>query len=326
MSQEVFAALAKLDPAIANAYKRVLPSTPNGEIDEAGAKEIYKEVIDPMQASGKAAITSKEAQALWIVLRYAPLSKPAEKYIGENLAKLTATNSPVLVEALFEGGAAELLKGDKRDLFANMLDIQVVEKIRFDSPGTNVSYTPNDYFAIRQLIADGNIELYAVKDGELTNGFFKTGGMYRSGSDRLLIFAQSDLVAIKVMMVHESTHAVQDWHDEMGHPRTAIEADAYIAGAVALTKLKPTTTAASLSEPYRTAFEKAAPIVIGGKAALSNQKWKTAYQLVLDAVGKDQGFADAGQEPDKPGQNEKQIMNRILTEMKKKPANKPSKP
>jgi hypothetical protein len=125
------------------------------------------------------------------------------------------------------------------------------------------------------LVGQGDIEVYAIQDGGLTNEFLQFGGMYRSNSDRLLLFYQTNLLVLKTIVMHEVMHAVQDWLDELGRPSNALEADAYIAGALALRSLDPKMKP-NRGSIYRVAYDKAVPIVLDRDAKPSNQAWKKA--------------------------------------------------
>lgn len=305
MSDPLFDKVSALDAGMANAYKKALGSKPDDPIGLAGAKAIFQEVIDGMKPKGKSAITTEEANALLLLLKYASFSQEAVDYFAQSLVAATKSKDMFLYEALFEGGAAELLKGDKLKTIAGMLDASLVGSLTFQSPGTKIPYTPYHYFAIKELIEDGSIEVYAMKDGGLTSTFLDLGGSYRSDFDRLLLFSPPSMIVLKVLIAHEVTHAIQDWLDTPIPGTAEIEADAYIAGATALKsmKMKPTS-----GGTYEVAHQKAAPIVLAGKATLDNPDWVKAYEAVKEAVGKDTGYGNYVSVPDKAGRVEKDLI------------------
>lgn len=314
MSDQVYAAVSKLDMGMANAYKKALGGKPDTKIDLAGAKAIFQELIDGLTAKGKPAITNEEARALLLLLKYAEFTQDAVDFLANSLVAKTSSKDMVLYEALFEGGAAELLKGGKLDAVAGLLDISILERINFHSPDTGVQYSPYYYFAIKELILAKEIEVYAIHDGGLTNTIFETGAAYRSDIDRLFLFEQQGVITLKALFVHEVTHAIQDWFDIPMPGATSIEADAYIAGALALKamKVKPTSGGA-----YEAASKNAVPIVLDGKATLANRDWQAAYRAVKLAVANDPLQGDYASFKDKPGRSEKDLMNKYVDKVKK---------
>ncbi len=313
MSDEVYAKVAKVDVGMANAYKKALGTAPGAKINLAGAKAIFAEVIDGLTAKGKAAITTNEAHALNYLLKVAPFTPDAVDFLAKSLVAKTASKNWVILEAMFEGGAAKLLNETERKGVAQAIDIPLVQNIKFYSPGTGITFTPHHYFAIKQLIAEGGIEIFAVQDGGLVSEFLDTGAMYRSDWDRMYITANSNQLLLKVYIVHEATHAIQDWTDVELPSSLAIEADAYIAGAVALKslKVKPMSGGA-----YEEAYKKAVPIVMAGNATLNNRDWRDAYRDVKSAVGAEQGYGNYETLPDKPGRNEKATLEGYVNKIK----------
>src|SRR5205814_5332804 len=96
-------------------------------------------------------------------------------------------------------------------------------------------------------------------------------GQYRSDLNRLIIFSgltQSHLVNI---VVHEVTHAIQDWRDFDSKMIKHTEADAFIAGAVANRTLGQ--RAFKYTEPWDAAHE-AAELVNAGNAKPGNPAWQ----------------------------------------------------
>jgi hypothetical protein len=63
---------------------------------------------------------------------------------------------------------------------------------------------------------------------------------------------------------------------------------------------------------YEEAYKQAVPIVMAGKATMSNADWRDAYRLVKNAVGNESGFGEYDVLPDKPGRIEKDMFNKSL--------------
>jgi hypothetical protein len=81
---------------------------------------------------------------------------------------------------------------------------------------------------MRKLIAEGEIKVFAVDAAKLHD----KGGIYWSGNDRLILYKGVSPLQQRWLIIHEVTHAVQDWSDAVLADKYA-EADAYIAAATA---------------------------------------------------------------------------------------------
>jgi hypothetical protein len=313
LEQKIIAKLKEKDVGVAKAYSDALAARkkPDDPIDKAGAEKILDRILDSNERKGKDAITPEEAIALMILLEYVAFSPDAEIVFQKRLFTLTADKDLPIVAALMEG-AAERLKDAKLKVITSQLDISAIGNLTFYSPGTNITYSPHHYLAIAQLMLDDQIDVYAVSDNGLMHKHADLGGVYRSDSNRLLLFQTSQELILKVLIVHEVTHAVQDWLDLPDSDRSAFEADAYIAGAMVLKahKMKPTSAGA-----YKVAHENTSQIIIDGKATQSNEAWLKAYKLVKDEVAKDPLNANHASPPDKKGPSEQAAMNKILSKL-----------
>jgi hypothetical protein len=318
LEQKILAALKDKDVGIAKAYADALAArkNPGDPIDRAGAEKILDRVLDGKEAKGKPAITPDEAVALTLLLEYAVFSPDADAVFQQRLFTLTADKDIPIVAALMEG-AAERLKGDKLKAITKQLDIAAIGNLNFYSVGLKHTYSPHQYMAIAQLMAakKNGIEVYAVKDNGLMMKFADLGGTYRSDANRLLLFQSNQEVLLKVLIVHEVTHAVQDWLDLPTTDVNAIETDGYIAGAMVLKahSMKPSGPGA-----YKVAHENTSQIILDGQATESNQAWITAYNLVKDEVAKDPLNANRAMPEDTKGPSEKDAMNKILASLQKK--------
>jgi hypothetical protein len=274
-----YAELDGLDRGIADTVRAVTKGDPNALIDKKGIGRIVDKILD----DGK--ITENEATALTQIVLEGNLSDAARNYLGVKLA--------ISIEdgALLRGG--KLLVGETAlaDVYA-ALRMGIVGNINFTSPGTNLTYTPIYYAAIAELIRKGEIRVYEVKSGGLIKLLgMDEGASYNSDFNRLVLYTETLTFVVTKMMtiVHECTHAIQDWRDVVGVTNKYTEADAYVAGAVAARSLS--NAVLSGTGKYQTAANKAAPLVVKGTANLNNQEWKTVYGDLVKDVERDPLYA-----------------------------------
>jgi hypothetical protein len=222
----------------------------------------------------------------------------------------------LLVEVKFTGGGVAVLKvwlefaqsdgrfndaadpltseGDLAAIF-NAIGMGAVSFVNFVSPGTGLAYAPSAYLAIQKLIANGDIVVLEVKIGGLEKkADLPIRAAYRSDLNKLFVYQSLTPAAKTVMLVHECTHAIQDWRDVRAKMKFT-EADAFIAGAVAELSLHgghPLFVGAIVDEAIA-----AARIVMNGPAVLDNKAWVDAYAAVVTAVENSEaykGVADVG--------------------------------
>lgn len=134
------------------------------------------------------------------------------------------------------------------------LSIRIVADIHFVSPLTSVPYTPEHYLSILRLIEKGRIQVTKVDLGIWPEMIGQDHGFYDLQPNHLYLFSgftwQQELNTI----VHEVTHAIQDWQDKVAVSQY-MEADAYLAAAVADYKLKIKPNAYAVGKPERVALE-----------------------------------------------------------------------
>jgi hypothetical protein len=165
------------------------------------------------------------------------------------------------------------------------LSHDIVGKIIFKSPGTLISYMPTDYLAIRELIAQKRISVFEAKTGGMT--FISLlKGYYKERTNELVLFEFVDPVVRHGFIVHEMTHAIQDWKDASISSDLFAEADAFIAQAIAV----HTMTGTYSTDANEKIHADAAKLVIENKAQPSSTEWQSAYSAVIEIVKK---FYDA---------------------------------
>jgi hypothetical protein len=270
-SKEFTQKLGNLSGGVANAYRRVMDGSES-------AKLIFERVDDDD------VITEQESEALRLIVTEGNLPDPERKV----LVKLLLDNWEALTNA-----TRKRVKGDALKRYYNALQSPTVAKLTFWSPGTWILYDPTRYQVIGSLVKSGEIKVYEVFDGGLSRKLIEdsakynlaTGGTNRSRYDPQAneLIMMSDDQYIEHTIVHEMTHAVQDWG---GSEKEGIylEADAYIAQAVVMTLSGLKTTQAGKKYPLGVAMEQAAPLVLDRKAERGNQKWNQAYSAVYDSM------------------------------------------
>src|SRR5262245_37671576 len=187
-------------------------------------------------------------------------------------------------EALYRG-AGSYVMGDDLEPIYRALDVGTIGRIQFSSPGTGISYTPAHYRAMAMLVRQGEISVVRIKDKGLTFQNLRTMAQYDSEANRLLLLDGAPEHLKFNVLVHEFTHAIQDWLNGMFWLDKHIEADAYIAGAVASHARGPYFPPGD--DRFALSYHVAAPLVLSGKATWGNKPWERAYQRVVDSLDQD---------------------------------------
>lgn len=268
MMDQLYHKLEWLDIGIAYAYDEATNRTCNGTIDRRGAERIFAKAIDGDR------ITPQEAKALLLVVEEAAFERGVATHLVNRIRE-DKTRS-----ALLAGAARHLnaITGGRADVF-RALSMGVVGRIHFWSPESRIWFIPNHYLVIRHLIMTDEIQVYEVQASGL-NHFFELGS-YTSGLNELVYYEVPnwDFYCREATIVHEATHAIQDWMDIRPTREKYTQTDAILAQVVAqyaVSHLVPR------REPHRTAYLTAVPIVLRGDARYGNQRWYDAYYKVSD--------------------------------------------
>lgn len=269
MGETLFHQLRGKDPGIAAEFQNAMAGKkPDAKLDIRGAERVFKKVIDDRT------ITSKEAEALVLIIDAGVLSPEAEKHL---LNKLGESDSE---EAIIRGTARRLTSdADLRD-FNKALDLRFVQSITFWSPGTHIHYRPIHYLAIKQLVASGKIQVFELAAAGLNRLAHLGLGNYDHNSNRFNFYSRHLDVDV---VVHEATHAIQDWRDRSAATKF-LEADAYIAEAVV--RVDQDLDIGMLADQVKAAMESGAVDLVldPGKAVQGNKPWEAAYQKVVESV------------------------------------------
>lgn len=272
-------------------------------------------ILDPLKSKGS--ISEKQVEAI---------NKLMERdCTDEALAVIQIFVKFGVQAGLFQQGGNVLVTPDQLRPITNALGAGMTGKIAFKSPGTNFSYVPGHYQAVQSLVSKSKIGVLEVRlHGLEILGHVDTLGEYQSNMNRLFIFAGRPPAETAMTIVHEVTHAIQDWQDISAKGKY-IEADAYIAGAVAdIAQGEKATTALAGHRPFSTALA-AARLVVAGKANAGGASWTQSYKAVVAEIEQLDGYKKTNEQmfpgPEKgEGTGEKDQMDAILAELAKKAA------
>jgi len=210
--------LAALDRGIADRWKRRARDNPRRRLGPKDAEVILDPLIKP-----NATISEKQTQAI------AKMVLDGE-WTNEGLATIQVYIKVGVQLGFFQNGGDVLVTPDEFRPVTHALGAGMTGKIAFKSPGSNFSYVPGHYQAIYDLVSKSKIFVLEVRLHSLEKfARVQTMGQYRSDSNYLYIFAGRTLAETAMTIVHEVTHAIQDWQD-VSAKNKYVEADAFIAG------------------------------------------------------------------------------------------------
>jgi hypothetical protein len=203
----------------------------------------------------------------------------------------------------------------------NCLGMGTIARINFVSPGTNLTYAPGRYLAVRQLIEQSKIAVLEVKLGGLEQKVdLPIKANYVSDKNRLYVYQSLTPIQRTVIVVHECTHAIQDWRNVRAVMKFT-EADAFIAGTVADIARGADTLAFTNAIIEKAVI--AAREVIDGPAILTNTAWTNAYRGVVTAIENSEEYKEAANVPmqtkeNGEGSEESDAIDVIVTAIEKK--------
>jgi hypothetical protein len=259
---QLYDQIAALDKGVADRWKARSHDNPQHKLTPADVDSIISPLLKT-EKKESAKITEKQAEAIVALVRGTGLEKGALDRIRFWVK---------FAEKSLSLDLQPLVSAD--DLLPINQSLATASKISFASPGTKINYAPHDYMAIAELIQRQKIMVFQARMGDL---FVLTedDGEYRSDFNMLFIYDKRDNVAFTGTIVHECTHAIQDWLD-IAMQRRFAEADAYIAGFAMLSTQQ---FAGDLSD----AAFRASRFVIDRKAQSGNKDWQKAYDQVVKA-------------------------------------------
>ena len=264
--------VAALDKGIADRWKAQTHDNPHHKLTAADVNVIVSPLLKGMAAAKKdrVFITEKQAEAIVTLVQatdFAPGGLDRLRFWVQFAEDSIALDMKPLVTS------------DQLSPIHNVL--AVGSKFSFTSPGTHIVYAPHHYLGISKLIKDNKISVFEVDISELWK-LTKDSGLYMSDSNMFFVYEQLSNPAATSTIVHEATHAIQDWLDVVSQRRFA-EADAYIAGSATMTE-------PMLEGDLAAAAFAASRLVITGKATPANKDWQKAYDQTVKAY--DAGHSD----------------------------------
>jgi hypothetical protein len=262
---ELFNAVARHDQGVAERWKVRTRENASRELQPADIDFIIGPIFQ-----GTGAITEEQGKAIIALLEPLRVNVEAVRRLR------------VLVdgaESLNRWRLMPLVTADELRPVYTALGQGVVGKIRFKSPGTGLTYAPFDYLAIANLMAEKKIAVFESKVGMLTL-FASSRGYYTSTKNQLIFHEFRNPDKRTALIVHEVTHAIQDWKDVRSR-RRFIEADAFIAEAVVTRTQRGSSPQ---SDPNTAIIEAAAEKVMNGQVDARNQDWNAAYTAVVNLM------------------------------------------
>ena len=299
--------LKEFDPDMADRWQKATGGKLASRID--GKK--LEAILGPTFATGK--ITAKQAHAIdfLFVWSWMHFTKEAKAILWQGI------EDAYILDYFFAGSKAQLASSSQLKDFNGAIGGSA-GVIDFTSPpkdGTGLTYSADQYLAIKQLVSESKITVFEVDAAFL----HAKAGFYRSDIDRLILYTGAWPVLRQFTTVHEVTHAIQDWNDVVANHEFC-EADAYIAAAAAALAVDRSTFDAMKEYP---AQQKAAELVVARKAIPSNPDWIKAYAAVVKAVKADPIYSPVigtklkTKGDGEKGKDEKQILADTMRKMKK---------
>jgi len=238
--------LKEFDPDMADRWQKATGGKLASRID--GKK--LEAILGPTFATGK--ITAKQARAIdfLFVWSWMHFTKEAKAILWQGI------EDAYILDYFFAGSKAQLASNSQLKDFNGAIGGSA-GVIDFTSPpkdGTGLTYSADQYLAIKQLVSESKITVFEVDAAFL----HAKAGFYRSDIDRLILYTGAWPVLRQFTTVHEVTHAIQDWNDVVANHEFC-EADAYIAAAAAALAVDRSTFDSMKEYP---AQQKAAELVV----------------------------------------------------------------
>jgi hypothetical protein len=262
--------LKRFDPGVAALYLEATGDRPGVKINKAAAEKIFNYALKDNR------IQINEARAFMQLLLLGKFTPDAKDFLIGSLYQ------KVMVDEVLESNRPSKAL---RDEIAHALSGVVTSQIQFMSPYTHITYYPAQYAAVSKLIDSGDIVVWALDSGASGLFGYLGGGTatYRSDLDRLIVPNWDfGFAAFYPLVVHEATHAIQDWLDKDDLFSWQVETDAYVAQAVAehTIKLKSSEKVGDLA---RVASDRIGKLLKVGKGLFGNP-FQAACKEVFNAV------------------------------------------
>jgi len=271
---QVYKNIARFDPDIADRWWAVTAGNVNAPINAANLRRIIGDL--------NSRVTPRQAGAIDQLDRWHDnFTADADDALRAKL--IMATNNG----AIWRGASHRLNTPDSGALPDHVTDaFKHIANINFTSPASNFQYSPSQYLAVLELIKKGAIYLYEVEDHGLTVRVAGTTAYYdRSSDPRTLAVNQERYTGTfsQRTLIHECTHAIQDWAKVPGLLRKHAEADALVCGWVVGRGMGETLLEGLAEDAHFAAFV-AADFVIKRKTVSNRRNFVQLYERLVHAV------------------------------------------
>lgn len=308
---DIYDDLLELDSGIAKAYKESVGKSFTGTINTTEALKIYR------QASDGKKITSREAKALVRIIKAGKFEEGARDALLEEVKSK---------RSLLEAGTRRELTGKDLNLVGSALSNSVVKAIHFSNLRHHL-FLPTHYQVIWRLILKKEITVYELVAHGLNRLAHMGGANYKPKKDQLNLYKSPRTDSWKALVVHEATHAIQDWMDRKGMPVREVEADAYTAQGVACHQLG-VFVSTDLTHPLACAYHGTSRLIYEPglrNSANFRARFETAYKELVGVISNyplyswKEGVArDYTDDDTEDEESEKASFNKIHRALKKK--------
>jgi len=308
--RDLYDDLCDLDVGMAAAYKRAVGRSFNGTINETEALTIFRQATD-----GKK-ITSDEAEALVLILQSGRFDTGAKAVLKKEIKKKK--------QLLYNKDARHELTGNQLNDIKAALSPAAVKDINFKSLKTPITYLSTHYSVIWKLIMKDEIDVYEIDARGLNRVAGLGGANYRSSQNELNVYKTTRSASWQALVIHEATHAIQDWLDLRDSEVRFIEADAYTAQGIACHRLG-VSVSTDLTHPLASAYHGTAKLIYEPRfrrEAGFSDRFKAQYNELVRVISQyplykekyddDRDFSD-----DRDGKSEKAIFNKLHKQFKK---------
>jgi hypothetical protein len=278
---QVYKNIARFDAGIADRWWSVTGGNVKVGIDAASMERIVGNL--------SSLVTPGQSGAIDQLIRW------HDNWIGDAFDRLNAKfTRAVNTGAIWRGSSHRLNGPQSGALPDDIIDsFRLIGHVDFTSPMSKWHYTPSQYMAVLDLIRKRYIYLYEVEDHGLTlRGGGPLGYYDKRGDPRMLVLNQVRYgnSGRQRNLVHESTHAIQDWAKVPGLIGKHAEADAHVCGWVIGRLLGETTMAGLDTDIAITAFD-VADFVIKKTTDSKRADFLTAYKALVDFIEKEPAYA-----------------------------------
>ena len=213
---DLYKTVHAMDPGVAERWKRRTKDDPNHKLTTSDIDAIVGPLFD-----GNNKISENQGNAIVELLQKPRATKEAIERLKQYYVKARS-------QLRFE---TKILKGDALKPVYTALGHATVAKIIFKSPGTNISYSPGDYWAVADFIRDELITVIEIRIGNLRK-LSDEVAFFASGVDLLYVYNGRTPQEQTLSIIHEATHAIQGKRSS-GLQVQFLEADAFLAQAIA---------------------------------------------------------------------------------------------